>query len=273
MNADGASREHTLHGDSVTGLYAHDTFAAELKRRSSLIERKGRSVWSRCFLAFSRIQSLHSILSPIICAVEGGTMFSQTLRLILNRYYGVEVGMYSYGECLKPGRLPPGTRIGNYCSIADSLLVLRRNHPIDWLSQHPFFFNHEVGLVPKDSIGSIESNPLVIGHDVWIGSRVIVTPRCKSIGNGAVVAAGAVVAEDVPPFEVVGGVPAKRIRSRFPVEVQGAIEESEWWLRPLSELSVWLEWFQHPLDPKDAQKLSDFLKEIEKPGYPARCGN
>jgi hypothetical protein len=75
------------------------------------------------------------------------------------------------------------------------------------------------------------------------------------------VAAGAVVTLDVATFEVVGGVPAKRIRPRFPAEVQRAIEESQWWLRPLSELADWLPWFQHPLNALDAQRLRDSLQK------------
>jgi virginiamycin A acetyltransferase len=264
MKADSASRPHSVSGDPDEGLHGLDPSGAGLNRRTRNIEQKGSCVLSRCLQGLSRFQALHSLLFRMACAFEGGTMFSQSLRVILSRHYDVAVGMYSYGECLKPGLLPPGTRIGNYCSIADGLLVLRRNHPIDRLSQHAVFFNHVVGLVLNDNIDSIESNPLVIGHDVWIGSRVIVTPGCKSIGNGAVVAAGAVVTADVPAFEVVGGVPAKRIRSRFPAEVQCAVEESQWWLRPLSEFSDWLAWFQQPLNAIDAQKLSGAFQKSDR---------
>lgn len=264
MNADSGSRQSTSGSGSDTGLNGHGMSVADLKTRFSNIEQKGRCAGSSFLLALSRIEAFHPILFRIICAFEGGTMFSQTLRLILNRYYDVVVGKYSYGECLKPGMMPSGTRIGNYCSIADGLMVLRRNHPINRLSQHALFFNHELGLVPRDSIGSIENNPLVIGHDVWIGSRVIVTPGCRTIGNGAVVAAGSVVTADVPPFEVVGGVPAKRIRARFPAEVQRAIEESQWWLRPLGEFSEWLAWFQRPLNVLDAQKFSGSFQRTAK---------
>lgn len=182
-------------------------------------------------------------------------MFSQTLRKILKQQYDVHVGMYSYGRCLRPGLLPPGTRVDNYCSIGDDLTVLRRNHPTDRLSQSALFFNRKMALVLRDTIHSIRDNPLLIGHDVWIGAKVTVAPGCRVIGNGAVVAAGAVVTADVPAFAIVGGVPAKRIRFRFPREVQQCIEKTLWWLRPLSELVDNISWFQQPMDRKVAEML------------------
>ena len=77
------------------------------------------------------------------------------------------------------GLLPPGTIVGNYCSFADGLRVHRRNHPINKLSTHPFFYTKDVGLLEVDLIEANESNPLLIGNDVWIGSNVTILPGCK----------------------------------------------------------------------------------------------
>src|SRR5258708_39890935 len=107
------------------------------------------------------------------------------------------MGMHSAGPCRLRGRFPAGTRVGNYCSFAAGIQVLRRNHPVDRISQHPFFFNSSVGLLDRDTIPLVEENPLTIGHDVWTGQNVLIAPGCRSIGDSAVVASGAVVTADV----------------------------------------------------------------------------
>jgi acetyltransferase-like isoleucine patch superfamily enzyme len=227
-----------------------------LKKRAQRLEKMGRCLISPFLEWLCQAKFLHRMVFNMLCACEGGTMFSKTLRKILKQYYDIDVGCYTYGPCLQPGLLPPKTKIGNYCSIAEGLKVFRRNHPFDRLSQHALFFNSDVGLVLKDTINSNENNPLTVGHDVWIGAEVIITPGCQIIGNGAVVAAGSVVSENVPPFVIVGGVPAKIIRSRFPSEVQKCIEKSQWWSRQLSELVEKMPIFLRQVDTEVAHQLN-----------------
>ena len=173
-------------------------------------------------------------------------MWSLTYRELMQTHYGVEIGMHSYGPCLVPGYLPPGTRVGNYCSLANGLYALRRNHPVDRLSQHPFFFNAAAGLLDCDTIPSVADNPLSIGHDVWIGHNVLIAPGCRSIGDSAIVAAGAIVTADVPSFAIVGGVPAKFLRWRISDESRKAWLLSQWWLKPVGELAGQLDSFTRP---------------------------
>ena len=241
--------------DKTSGLGVVDADYQALKYRAQCLDKIGRCLISPFLGGLGRARFLNRLVFNMLCVCEGGTMFSKTLRKILKQHYEVDVGIYSYGPCLQPGLLPPKTIIGNYCSIAEGLKIFRRNHPFERLSQHPLFFNHDVGLILKDTIESIESNPLTIGHDVWIGAEVIVTPGCKRIGNGAVVAAGTVVSENIPPFAIVGGVPAKIIRYRFSIEIQKCIEESKWWLRELSELVEKMPIFLHPIDSEIAHQL------------------
>lgn len=177
-------------------------------------------------------------------------MWSVTYRELMCTHYGVEIGMHSYGPCLVPAYLPAGTRVGNYCSLAAGLQVFRRNHPVDRMSQHPFFFNVAAGLLDRDTIPTVKDNPLTIGHDVWIGQNVLIAPGCRRIGDGAVVASGAVVTADVPAFAIVGGVPAKLIRWRLSEERRTVWLKSEWWLKPINELAEQVDQFVGPFCPE-----------------------
>lgn len=156
-------------------------------------------------------------------------MFSQTLRRIYSQYYQIELGWMAYGPGLKPGNISPGTKIGKFVSIAEGVITLRRNHPTQWLSQHPMFFNAAVGFVDQDRIPGIRDNPLRIGHDAWLGLNAIICPGCQEIGDGAIVAAGAVVTRNVEAFTIVGGNPARLIRRRYEPEVEKLVRELAWW--------------------------------------------
>ena len=183
-------------------------------------------------------------------------MWSPSLRSALRTYYQVEVGRYSYGSLLCPGIAPPGTRIGNYCSFAADITVLRRNHPTGWLSQHPLFFNPDVGLVKTSPLGPISENPVVIGHDVWIGHGVIITPGCQTIGNGAIVAAGSVLTKNIEPFAIVAGVPARVVRFRYPEALQMEVARTAWWLHPVTTLAPLVHYFIDDITIERVQELA-----------------
>lgn len=91
--------------------------------------------------------------------------------------------------------------IGDNVLIAPNCAILSVSH------------NHSLIDVPIVDQGDSEANPPIIGNNVWLGRNVIVMPGVN-IGEGSIVGAGAVVTKDVPPFVVVGGVPAKLIKSR-----------------------------------------------------------
>lgn len=164
--------------------------------------------------------------------------WSATARKILHAHYGIAIGSYSYGECFVPGAFPVGTVVGRYVSIASGVRVFTRNHPMERLSLHPFFYNRHLGFVVEDTI---QAGRLVIEHEAWIGERAIVTPGCQRIGIGAVVGAGAVVTKDVDDFAIVAGNPARVIRRRFDDATSERLLASRWWERPVHELSEHLD--------------------------------
>lgn len=162
--------------------------------------------------------------------LEGGPFYSRTARVLLERYYGVRIGAYSYGPCFRPGAFPPGLVVGRYVSMAEGVRHAHRNHPIERLSMHPFFYNAKLGYVSEDNI---PSSTLEIGHDAWIGADAFITSRCRRIGIGAVVAACSVVTRDVDDFAIVGGNPARLIRYRFEPGTIERILASRWWEWPV----------------------------------------
>ena len=107
-------------------------------------------------------------------------------------------------------------------------------HPTrDFVSTHPIFYsasNQSVISSFADKDYFAEKKPIVIGNDVWIGARAMVIDGVK-IGDGAIVGAGAVVTKDVPSYAIVGGVPAKFIRWRFPKKTINRLESIRWWTK------------------------------------------
>jgi len=150
---------------------------------------------------------------------------SQRLRRIYRAWFGVEVGLYSYG-CFDPARFPPATRFGRYCSVANSAAVFDTDHPVEAAILHPVAYHPGFGAVDD---WRIAPEPLVVEDDVWLGHNATILAGTGRIGRGAVVAAGAVVRGPVAPYMIVAGVPARPIRPRFGPERIAALEASRWW--------------------------------------------
>jgi acetyltransferase-like isoleucine patch superfamily enzyme len=122
--------------------------------------------------------------------------------------------------------------VGRFCSIGSYASIGLWSHPVDRnVSSHPIFYSAigQAGGVRwvEESVQK-ESQPVKIGHDVWIGDYAMVRGGV-SVGNGAVVGAGAMVTRDVPAYAIVGGVPAKVIRMRFSEEEIVRLQAAAWW--------------------------------------------
>lgn len=122
--------------------------------------------------------------------------------------------------------------IGKFCSIAcgAKFLFTSANHTMKSLSTYPFpLFFEEWGLDKKDVTKSWDNKgDIIIGNDVWIGYEAVILSGV-TIGDGAIIGTCALVTKDVPPYTIVGGMPAKIIRKRFEEETINLLLEKKWW--------------------------------------------
>ena len=134
--------------------------------------------------------------------------------------------------------------IGKFCSIAcgAKFLFNSANHTMNSLSTYPFpLFFEEWGLDRKDVASSWDhKGDIVIGNDVWIGYEAVVMAGV-TIGDGAIIGTRAVVTKDVPPYMIVGGIPARPIKKRFSEETIEKLLDLQWWDWPREKLAEKIE--------------------------------
>lgn len=122
--------------------------------------------------------------------------------------------------------------IGKFCSIAcgAKFLLNSANHTLKSLSTYPFPIFYEEWDLDKKDVAQAWDNKgdIIIGNDVWIGFEAVIMAGV-TIGDGSIIGTRAVVTKDVPPYTIVGGVPAKPIRQRFSDEVISQLLELKWW--------------------------------------------
>lgn len=193
---------------------------------------------------YGRGSAGRSTVLRVLNRVEGGEIYSETLRDIFRRYHGVDVGSYTHGGCFVPHNFGPRTTIGRYTSIARTAFAATLDHPTHLKGMHGFFFNPNLGYTYQER----EYSPLEIGSDVWLGHNSIISSGVASIGHGAVIGAGAVVFKDVPPYAVVVGNPGRVVRHRFDPETIAALLKERWWERTIEDLRPGLSAFTSPLD-------------------------
>lgn len=167
------------------------------------------------------------------CVLEPGVeLFNSTLadHVQLQRQVSVtdgRLGRYTY-----VGRQAYLNLVvaGSFCSIGPSVLAGLGEHPVDLGTTSPAFYStrKQCGATFARSDCFPERRPVVIGNDVWIGARAFLRDGV-TIGDGAIVAAGAVVTHDVPPYAIVGGTPAKLIRPRFSEAIVARLLALAWW--------------------------------------------
>ena len=130
--------------------------------------------------------------------------------------------------------------IGAFCSIAcgAKFLFNSANHTLRSLSTYPFPIFYEEWGLKRENVTNAWDNKgnIVVGNDVWIGYEAVILAGV-TIGDGAIIGTRAVVTKDVPPYTIVGGVPAKPIRRRFPEETAEKLLELQWWNWPRERIA------------------------------------
>ena len=142
--------------------------------------------------------------------------------------------------------------IGKFCSV--KFLFNSANHTLKSLSSYTFPLFYEDWGLEKSNVATAWDNKgdIVIGNDVWIGYEAVIMAGVH-IGNGAIIAARAVVTKDVPAYTIVGGVPARPIRKRFDEDTIHKLEALQWWNWPADKISRCLP----SLMKGDIDRLSD----------------
>ncbi|MGL3607545.1 DapH/DapD/GlmU-related protein [Rhizobium sp. G187] len=157
----------------------------------------------------------------------------------------VEMGDYSY--IMQDGAVWCAT-IGKFANIAAAVRINATNHPTWRPTLHHFTYRaadyFDGAENDHDFFAWRRENRVTIGHDVWIGHGATILPGV-TIGDGAVIGAGAVVSRDVGAYTIVGGVPAKLIRERFPADIAEGMQKLAWWDWEHDRLFAALEDFRH----------------------------
>lgn len=139
-------------------------------------------------------------------------------------------------------------KIGKFCSIAcgAKFLFNSANHTVKSLTTYSFpIFFEEWGLDVRDITTAWDNKgDIVIGNDVWIGYEAVIMSGV-TIGDGAIIGTRAVVTKDVPPYTIVGGVPAKQIRKRFSEETISELLELKWWDWTFEKISQNIEFIKN----------------------------
>ena len=193
--------------------------------------------WAYALVMFGYRMKRRDVIFEYGAKARPGTTFEGMNKLSHHAHFSGELGFASYIGA----NSTVGGKVGRFCSIAENVIFLSKTHPVqEFVSTHPAFYSlkkqsgftyvseqmFDEAPVPENRKYSIE-----VGNDVYIGYGATIVGPCR-IGDGAVIAAGAVVTGDVPDYAIVGGVPAKIIKYRFTEEEINFLKDLKWWDKP-----------------------------------------
>lgn len=169
-----------------------------------------------------------SYRAPVVLNPKGSNwcVFAEPEARVLNCELQGAV-FVGFGSYINSGVIRSYAQIGRYCSIGRGVALGMGHHNLEGFSTSPFFES----FFPPTTLKLAQAEPkrrIVIGNDCWIGDGVKILSGI-TVGDGSIIAAGAVVVKDVEPYSIVGGVPAKHIRYRFEEEIRERLIASKWW--------------------------------------------
>ena len=170
----------------------------------------------------------------VTCKIRKGVYIEDSkLSKYITLFEDVVVISSELGDCTYVQRNSKvfNARVGKFCSIAANVNIGPGLHNLDSVSTFPSFYLASTPLpisFTKVDLFDVKKKVTVIENDVWIGEKVIIMDGV-TVGNGAIIAAGAIVTKDVPPYAIYAGVPAKLIRYRFSQEDREYLINSRWW--------------------------------------------
>ncbi|MFI5911803.1 DapH/DapD/GlmU-related protein [Dactylosporangium sp. NPDC051541] len=210
--------------------------------------------------AWPRTYSPENVLALLRARLRGATVSLNNVKLkestVEHHALVMEYGLIwcsTIGQYSIVGRFASlfNTDVGPFCGIAEKVTIGASPHWPQLPTSHVFPVNHEFGFCdgPWPQVGRT-----AVGADAWIGASATVRAGV-TIGPGAVVGAGAVVTRDIAPYEVVVGVPARRVRMRFPEPMVEQLLELRWWDWPPLVIKHNLALFRAPLTPSGLDRM------------------
>ncbi len=201
-----------------------------------MLKRLKRKIKGIPVLWYMRMKYRNRVIICSGCTINLRSSFEGANKIYQNSRFNGSMG---YGSYIAPN-CKIHAHIGRFTSIAPDVECNHGTHPIGLpnVTTSPMFFStqKQTGTTFADSMKFQEFKPTIeIGNDVWIGQKVFMVGGIK-IGDGAVVLAGAVVTKDVPPYAIVGGVPAKVMKYRYDEETIKFLLKVQWWNKDIEWL-------------------------------------
>lgn len=179
-------------------------------------------------------KAIQNIGNPKLIVSNHAVIEPYTAFLLRNTFHSMGAFSSSFSS------LPINTVVGRYSSLAHNIQRLGGNHPTDRFTTSMLTYSQNLSIFDAYTSDTEESfackpssisnySPIIIGNDVWIGQDVCFVATGITVGNGAVIAAGSIVTKDVPPYAIVGGVPAKVLKYRFDESTCKELQRLQWW--------------------------------------------
>jgi hypothetical protein len=227
---------------------------AKLVKRSPVVRilQRAREEVGRCLVPLLRASVVRGAIRQIVNEQTVYDAPPELLQVARPSFVRTRLLRYSPED--------PTASVGRYSSLNDSShLLTGGDHHSEYVSTCLFYF--AMGAGPEKFADS--KGPIVIGNDVWTGFGSLVLPGV-TVGDGAILAAGAVVTRDVPPYAIVGGVPAKLISYRFEEPVRAALLRIRWWDWTEEKVRVHIDQLASPA-------VSDFIARHDPNGALDPC--